>query len=68
MAVCIGYVRSRVSRSAWTQCARPAARGGRLCKEHRDSLHGAVLGMLGVERILQFDLVPKALNLREKEQ
>jgi hypothetical protein len=68
MAVCIGFVRSKSTTSAWTRCVRPAARGGRLCKEHRDSLHGAVLGMLGVERIRQLDLVRKALNLRDKEQ
>jgi hypothetical protein len=45
MAVCIGFVRSQFSKSAWTRCARPAARRGRLCMEHRDALDGALLGI-----------------------
>jgi hypothetical protein len=62
MAVCIGFVRSQSSRSAWTRCARPAARRGRLCTEHRDGLDGALLGMLSFEEIRQFDALQRALK------
>ena len=58
--MCIGFVRSQFSTSAWTRCARPAARRGRLCPEHREGFEGAVLGMLEIEVIRRSDLVRKA--------
>jgi hypothetical protein len=68
MTVCIGFVRSRFSTSAWTRCARPAARRGRLCVEHRDSLDGALLGMLELEEIRQSDAAEKALEPNKKRR
>ena len=62
MAVCIGFVRSQFSTSAWTRCARPAVRRGRLCQEHREGFEGAVLGMLEIEVIRRSDLVRKLLR------
>jgi hypothetical protein len=68
MAVCIGFVRSQFSTSAWTRCARPAAPRGPLCVEHRDALDGAALGMLELEGIRQSDLAQKALKSRKKRR
>jgi hypothetical protein len=68
MAVCIGFARSQFSTSAWTPCARPAARRGRLCVEHRDGLDGALLGMLEFEEIRQSDKARQALKLEEKRR
>lgn len=68
MAVCIGFVRSQSSTSAWTRCARPAAPRGPLCIEHRDALDGAVLGMLELEGILQSDPAQKALKPKQKRR
>ena len=65
MAVCIGFVRSRFSTSAWTRCARPATRRGRLCREHRDGLDGALLGMLEFEEIRQSDIAQQALQAKK---
>jgi hypothetical protein len=61
MSVCIGFVRSQFSTSAWTRCARPAARRGRLCREHREGLEGALLGILQFEE-RQLDRAEKALK------
>jgi hypothetical protein len=44
------------------RCARPAARRGRLCPEHREGFEGAVLGMLEIEVIRRSDLVRKLLS------
>jgi hypothetical protein len=66
MAVCIGFVRSQGSRSAWTRCARTAARRGRLCTEHRDGLDGALLGMLEIEETRQSYQARNALKLEKK--
>jgi hypothetical protein len=65
VAVCIGFVRSQSSTSAWTRCARPAAKRGRLCIEHRDSLDGALLGMLEFEETRQPDAGHKVLELKK---
>ena len=67
MAVCIGFVRSQISESAWTRCARKAARRGRLCAEHRDGLDGALLGMLKLEEILPSELAAALLRKPEKK-
>jgi hypothetical protein len=68
MSVCIGFVRSQSSTSAWRRCARPAARRGRLCIEHRDSLDEVLLGMLEFEEIGQSDAAQKALNPKKKRR
>jgi hypothetical protein len=65
-AVCIGFVRSQSSKSAWTRCARPAAQRGRLCAEHRDSVDGALLGMLEIERMRQSELVKKLMRPKKE--
>jgi hypothetical protein len=62
MAVCIGFVRSQFSTSGWTRCGRRAARCGRLCREHRDGLEGAVLGILQFE---ERQLDQKALKTKK---
>ena len=68
MAVCIGFVRSQISESAWTRCARKAARGGRLCAEHRDGLDGALLGMLKFEEILPWELAAVAVARKRNKR
>jgi len=68
MAVCVGFVRSQSSTSAWTRCARRAVRG-RLCAEHRDGLDGALLGILKFEDLLALALgrlAPKTKKRRGK--
>ena len=70
MAVCVGFVRSQSSTSAWTRCARRAVRG-RLCAEHRDGLDGALLGMLKFEELLALtlrQLAPKPKKRRRKRR
>ena len=70
MAVCVGFVRSQSSTSAWTRCARRALRG-RLCAEHRDGLDGALLGMLKFEDLLALALgrlAPKPKKRRRKSR
>jgi hypothetical protein len=68
MAVCIGFVRSQSSTSAWTRCARPAAKRGGLCSEHRDSLDGALLGMLECEEARPPDAVQEVLEPKKKRR
>jgi hypothetical protein len=74
MAVCIGFVRSHLSKSAWTRCARKAARRERLCAEHRDGLDGALLGMVKFEEILPWELAaalarkPKKKRLKRRKK
>jgi hypothetical protein len=67
MAVCIGFVRSRLSGSAWTRCRQRASRG-RLCAEHRDGLDGALLGMIKFENLLPPELTELARKLQEKRR
>jgi hypothetical protein len=68
MAVCIAFVRSQSSTSAWTRCARPTAAWGGLCAEHRDSVDGALLGMLGFEEPLPPEQAPKALEPKKRSR
>jgi len=68
MAVCIGFVRSQLSKSAWTRCARKAAWRGQLCAEHRDGLDGALLGMLKFEEILPWELAAVAVARKRNKR
>jgi hypothetical protein len=68
MAVCVGFVRSQLSGSAWTRCARKAARPGRLCAEHRDALDGALMGMLKLEELLPWELAAAVARKRKKRR
>jgi hypothetical protein len=68
MAVCVAFVRSQISTSAWTGCARPALRRGRLCAEHRDGLDGALMGMLRFEEILPLKLEDMAREPKKKRR
>jgi hypothetical protein len=68
MAVCVGFVRSQLSTSAWTRCVRPAMRRGRLCAEHRDGLDGALMGKLKFEEILPLKLEEMAREPKKKRR
>lgn len=44
-ARCVALVHSRTHEDLWTPCVRAAQPGGVLCREHRDALDGALLGL-----------------------
>jgi hypothetical protein len=48
--LCIAFVHSRDCDSVWVPCARTAKRGDRFCAAHRDSLDGAVMGCIHMNR------------------
>jgi hypothetical protein len=45
MKLCAGFVRSGDRAQGWKPCRRERIEGDKLCREHRDSLDGAVFGL-----------------------